>query len=193
MDKQQVDSPELRNQMINHQIDPEVTLSAVQAADPFMSQAYVPNSFIREETIVYSTIKNYALFSGIVMLILGVMSFVMPGQVDTLDFLKVNAAYGNFLTYIPMNVFNKMALIFFGTAGILCSSRDSFSLAWTKVVFVVMGVLAVLGAIPQTSTLFGYMPLWGGEIFVHAIFSFVSLCFLLYQYPKKTIIRRRQF
>ena len=37
-----------------------------------------------------------------------------------------------------------------------------------------MGIAALLGLFPQTNTLFGYWPLFGGEIWAHGIFALLG-------------------
>lgn len=74
-----------------------------------------------------------------------------------------------------MNIFNKAALLIFGIAGVWAYFTPENNLYYTslyaKVVFWVMGALALLGLFPQTNTLFGYWPLFGFEIIAHGAFA----------------------
>lgn len=123
--------------------------------------------------------RNFALYGGILMLILGVVALIpgLEGSAASLPALKVNTSYGDFFGVFPMNIFNKLALITFGVAGIAVSRADLFgpSVKYAKVVFGVMGVLAVLGLIPATSTLGGYLPLFDGEVASHGIFALIAI------------------
>ena len=125
--------------------------------------------------------RRYALFGGIVMLALGLIAFIpqLSSFSDSaLPVLKVENSYGLFLGLIPMNIFNKLALILFGAAGIMAAEARFTSLPmsiwWSRAVFVVMGVLAVLGLFPATNTLMGYWPLFRGEVVVHAVFALLG-------------------
>ena len=123
--------------------------------------------------------KKFALYGGIVMLAMGLLALIMPGPVEFLPYLTVDASYGLFLGIFPMNIMNKLALIGFGIAGIAVSRRLSAdpSVQYSRVVFAVMGLLAILGLIPQTNTLNGIWPLFGAEIWAHAIFAVLGAYF----------------
>ena len=121
--------------------------------------------------------KNFALIAGLVMVIMGFISFLPTlNTTEGLPPIYINTSYGLFLDVFPMNIFNKLALILFGAWGILAYFKRENSLKqstlYAKSVYWVMGALAILGIIPQTNTLFGYWPLYGFEIFAHGIFAF---------------------
>jgi hypothetical protein len=127
--------------------------------------------------------KRFAFIAGIIMLALGLVALIpsLVGSFVNLPALKVEASYGLFLGYFPMNIFNKVALILFGIAGIWVS-RERFnnlpaSITYSRVLFIAMGILAILGAIPQTSTLMGYWPLFGKEIGAHAVIAILGAYF----------------
>src|SRR5687768_1557571 len=109
--------------------------------------------------------RLFALIGGIIMLAVGVLSLIpgMEGAREGLPILNVENSYGLFMGYFPMNIFNKVTLIVFGLAGIgvymLKFNSLPRSILWSRVLFFVMAVSAVLGIIPQTNTLYGYWPL----------------------------------
>lgn len=135
--------------------------------------------------------RKFALIGGSVMLVMGLFALIPTLSVYTpsLPSLNVEASYGYFLRIFPMNIFNKLALIIFGITGILCSNTIALeeraqssasinrkndmtlSILWSRVVLYVMGVLAILGIFQQTNTLGGYWPLFGNEIWFHALFA----------------------
>ncbi len=125
--------------------------------------------------------RKFALFGGIIMLLIGGLSLLpmLTQHPDTLPALKVTISYDLFLGFFPMNIFNKIALLLFGAAGILASRATSFfvPLSYARIVFLVMAPLAILGLIPATSTLFGYWPLFGGEIVGHGVFGLLGAYF----------------
>lgn len=121
---------------------------------------------------------RFAFWSGLVLFIVGVLSFVpalSPGT-DSLPVLYVEDSYGLFLGLFAMNVFNKVALIFFGLLGMVASSDVTNtslpkSIFYSRLVFFTMGALAILGMFQQTNTFFGYMPLYGYNIWFNAAFA----------------------
>lgn len=129
--------------------------------------------------------KNYALFGGALMVILGALAFVPNLNQAPLEAglpsLLVENSYGFFLGLFAMNIFNKAAMIVIGLWGIAASRAPTTSLPrsvqWSRWVFGILGVLAVLGAIPQTNTLYGYVPLFGAMIGLHAVFAVLGAYF----------------
>ncbi len=127
--------------------------------------------------------KRFALIGGIIMLAMGLFSLIpqLVGSAQGLPALYVEQSYGLFLGLFPMNVLNKVALIIFGLAGIYAANKKftnlPASIKFSRWTFFVMGPLAILGLIPQTNTLFGYWPLFGNDIWLHAAFAVVGAYF----------------
>lgn len=127
--------------------------------------------------------KNFALFGGILMLVLGAVALIpsMVGPVEGLPALYLETSYGLFLGLFAMNIVNKVALIVFGLAGIAASSMRfnalPVSIWFSRAVFFVMGAGAILGMIPQTNTFFGYWPLFGYEVVLHGVFAVIGAYF----------------
>lgn len=119
--------------------------------------------------------RKFAMIAGAIMLILGIAAFIpaLSTYSNELRPLDLNTSHGLFLGLVAMNIVNKLALITFGVAGLWAASRESVSLphsiTWSRAVAVVMGVAAVLGLIPATSTLGGYWPLYGANVIVYAV------------------------
>ena len=140
---------------------------------------------------------RFAFWSGLVLFITGVLAFIpalSPGT-DSLPVLYVEDSYGVFLGLIAMNVFNKVALIFFGILGMVASSDVTNtalpkSIFYSRLVFFTFGALAIMGLFPQTNTLFGYWPLFGGNVWFYALFAALggyfgyALTARLHQYQK---------
>jgi hypothetical protein len=124
--------------------------------------------------------RKFALYGGSVMLLMGVVALIpaLAGSTIGLPVLNLETSYGEFLGLIPMNIINKLALIAFGIAGIACANSKFTSLPasilYSRVVMIVMGIAAVLGLMPNTDTFFGYWPLFGGNIWVYAIFALLG-------------------
>lgn len=128
---------------------------------------------------------KFAFWGGALMLAMGFFSLIpalslTPGEAF-LPPLLVETSYGAFLEAFPMNIFNKLALLVFGLAGVAVSYSPAralpLSIKWSQAVFVTMGLLAVLGLIPRTQTLFGYWPLFGGEVWAHGAFAALGAYF----------------
>lgn len=127
--------------------------------------------------------KRFALIGGIIMLAVGLLSLIpnLVGPIDGLPVLRVQESYGYFLGLVPMNIVNKLVLIFLGVAGIY-SANERFtnlpaSIHYSRWVFAIAGALAILGLIPQTNTLFGYAPLFGYDVWFHAVIAVAGAYF----------------
>ncbi|MBC7397945.1 MAG: DUF4383 domain-containing protein [Bdellovibrionales bacterium] len=124
-------------------------------------------------------VRKFAFSIGWVMLTLGVFALI-PGlyqlENTNLPALNLEASYGLFLGFIPLNIMNKLALIGFGLAGIAANTKNNpyASVQYSRVLSVAMGLLAVLGLIPASQTLGGYWPLFGADIAVHAIIAGIA-------------------
>ena len=122
--------------------------------------------------------RKFALFGGLLMLILGVLSMIpaFAGPSTSLPDLRIETSYGLFLGVFPLNIVNKLALVIFGIAGIQSSRKTSVihPIKYSRTVFFMMGTLALLGVIPQTSTLGGLWPLFGAEVIAHGLFAIVA-------------------
>jgi len=127
--------------------------------------------------------KRFALIGGLLMIIVGVVAFIPSLSTISGDMpaLTLDSSYGMFLGYFSWNILNKAALIILGAIGVLAASKESISLPmsiqYSRLVFYVMLVLTVLGIFPQTNTLFGYMPLYGNDAWLHALGGVVAAYF----------------
>lgn len=122
--------------------------------------------------------RIFALWGGIAMIVLAAGAFFIPGSVEGLPPLLVEYSYGLFLGLVPMNIVTKAVLALFGILGIWCAMSSNVSLPrsiwYCRLVFVSMAVLMVLGLLPSTNTLFGYWPLFGGDVVFHAIVGVIA-------------------
>ena len=124
--------------------------------------------------------RRFALYGGIVMLLMGAISLIpsLAGTTETLPPLQLESNYGLFLGLFPMNIVSKIVLIIFGVGGIAAASSEFRSLPasilFSRIVLYVMTALAILGIFPETNTLGGYWPLFGGEIWVHGVFALLG-------------------
>jgi hypothetical protein len=128
--------------------------------------------------------RQFALIAGLVMVIAGILAFVPSLNVAPsagMPALDLSNSYSLFLGYIPMNILNKLALISFGAVGVGISQAPATalpgSIRWSRIIFVVMGDLAILGIFPQTQTLFGYMPLYSWDVVTHAVIALLGAYF----------------
>ena len=124
--------------------------------------------------------KNFALVGGVVMLVIGALSLIpaFTGLAFGLPILRIETSYGLFLGVFPLNIVNKAILIALGMWGIAAASDPALSLprsiTFSRWVFGLSALFVVLGLFPQTNTLFGYAPLFGAGIWLHAVMALLG-------------------
>jgi hypothetical protein len=132
---------------------------------------------------MYPNPRRFALVGGIIMLAMGILAFVpgLNGSIEGLPALRLESSYGMFLGIFPMNILNKLVLILMGIWGVVAARNHETDLRnpilFCKTTFVIMGLLTIFGLFPATNTLGGYWPLFGNEIWAHALFAIVGAYF----------------
>lgn len=124
--------------------------------------------------------KKFALVGGTIMLIMGALSLIpaFTGLAFGLPILKIETSYGLFLGVFPLNIVNKAILIGLGMWGIAAASDPALnlprSITFSRWVFMLAAIFAVLGLFSQTNTLFGYVPLFGAGVWLHAVMALLG-------------------
>lgn len=127
--------------------------------------------------------RSFALWGGLLMLVLGIVSLIpaLSSYPPTLPTLAIETSYGLFVGLFAMNILNKLALIVLGVAGLMAANAKHTSLPasinYSRWIFGITGALAILGLFPTTNTLGGYWPLFGHSVWLHALFSVTGAYF----------------
>ena len=125
------------------------------------------------------TTRYFALVFGIAFLLAGILGFI-PGlltePVGGPD-LAVDAGYGLLLGLFPVNILHNIVHIALGVWGIAAWRTFTASRAYGRGLAVIYVVLAVMGLIPVLNTTFGLVPLWGHDIWLHALSAIVAAYF----------------
>lgn len=124
--------------------------------------------------------RTFALLFGIVFLLIGIAGFIPgittaphPGHPD----LAVDANYGQVLGLFPVNVLHNIVHILFGVWGLAASRSFGGSRGYAKGVAIIYAVLTIAGFIPGLNTMFGLVPLFGNDIWLHALLAAVAAYF----------------
>ncbi len=124
--------------------------------------------------------RTFALLFGIVFLAIGVAGFIpgitTPPHAGHPD-LAVDANYGQVLGLFPVNILHNIVHLLFGVWGLLAYKSLSASKGYAKAVAISYGLLIVLGLIPATNTLFGLVPIFGNDVWLHAILALPAAYF----------------
>jgi hypothetical protein len=121
-----------------------------------------------------STVRRFALVFGILFLLVGIAGFI-PGltQPHTHPDVMVTAGLGLVMGLFPVNVLHNAAHLLFGVWGLLASRSDSGSRGYGKAVAIAYALLTVMGLISamRLYTAFGFAPLYGHDIWLHAVLA----------------------
>ncbi|WP_142849883.1 DUF4383 domain-containing protein [Telmatospirillum sp. J64-1] len=123
--------------------------------------------------------RYFALAIGVVYLIVGILGFV-PG-LTTAPIghppLAINAGYGLLFGLFPVNVIHNLIHLALGVWGILAWRSWSNARAFSRSLAVIFGLFVIMGLIPGLRTVFGLAPLFGHDIWLHAVTAIAAAYF----------------
>lgn len=117
-------------------------------------------------------IQTFARIYGIVFLVVGVGGFI-PGLTQPHDHpgLAVQAASGMELGLFPVNALHNLVHILFGAWGLFATRNVDTARTYARVVAIAYGLLTILGLIPATNNTFGLVPIYGHDVWLHALLA----------------------
>ena len=133
------------------------------------------------------SVRLFALISGILYLIIGLLGFI-PGFVSfngTVPDLALDAGYGYLFGLFPINVLHNIVHLAVGFWGVLAYRSYSGSKGYSKGLAIFYGVLAVMGFFPILRTTFGLIPIFGHDIWLHALTAIIAAYFGFFARPKR--------
>ena len=121
--------------------------------------------------------RTFALIFGIVFLAVGALGFV-PGMVQPLHpgHPQMEGA-GLLLGLFPVNALHNAVHLLFGIWGIAASRSLGGAVLYARGVALIYALLTVAGFVPGLDTLFGMVPLYGNDIWLHALLALVAAYF----------------
>jgi Domain of unknown function (DUF4383) len=122
--------------------------------------------------------QMFARIYGIVFLIVGVGGFI-PGLTQPHDHpgLTVEAMSGMELGLFPVNVLHNIVHLAFGVWGLVAARSFDGARLYARAVAIIYALLTVLGLIPATNTAFGLVPIYGNDVWLHALLAAVAAYF----------------
>lgn len=124
--------------------------------------------------------RTFALIFGVVFLIVGIGGFI-PSLTDhaaTPDAdLTMTNGYGHELGLFPINVLHNAVHILFGLWGLLAYRSYAGARTYARGVAVIYAVFTVMGLVDSLDTTFGLVPLYGNDVWLHAVLAIVAAYF----------------
>jgi len=124
--------------------------------------------------------RTFALVFGIVFLLAGASGFV-PGLLHPVPAgappLTVGAGYGLVMGLLPVNVLHNLVHVLFGILGVVAFAGFFPPRVYAQIVAVAYGLLVVLGLLPATNTVFGLVPIYGNDVWLHLVLGGIAAYF----------------
>jgi hypothetical protein len=124
--------------------------------------------------------RTFAMVWGILFLLIAASGFV-PGLLQPPGAghpdMAVDTLYGDALGLFPVNVIHSILHLLYGLWGIAASRSWSGARTYARVVAVSYGLLTVLGLIPGINTLFGLVPIFGNDVWLHLVLGLPAFYF----------------
>jgi hypothetical protein len=91
--------------------------------------------------------------------------------------VAVDGFYGLALGLFPVNILHNLVHLAFGIWGFFAYRTLGAARTYAKGVAIIYAVLTVAGLIPGLNTMFGLTPLFGNDVWLHAVLSAVAAYF----------------
>lgn len=132
--------------------------------------------------------QYFALTIGILYVLVGVAGFI-PGLVqppaaapDAVN-LGFTEGYGYLMGLFPINVLHNIVHLTVGLLGILASISLGSARLYSGVLALFYGLLTIFGLFPPTQSTFGLIPIFGNDVWLHAITAAIATYFGFFATP----------
>jgi hypothetical protein len=123
--------------------------------------------------------RFFALLIGLGFLVLGLLGFV-PGAVHLtheVGDLRLTTGYGVLFGIFPVNLVLDVVHLAIGIAGIAAYRSLRAAVRFSRGLAVFFGALAILGLLPGLRTIFGLLPLFGNDVWLHGLTAIIAAYF----------------
>ena len=122
--------------------------------------------------------RYFALGAGVVYALVGVVGLlgIMLSPYAGPD-LAVTAQQGLLMGLFPVNVLHNIVHLAVGLAGLAAYRSYNGSRGFARGLAIFYGLLTILGLLPFTNTTFGLIPIFGNDVWLHAVSAAVAAYF----------------
>lgn len=124
--------------------------------------------------------RYFALIAGLAYILAGLLGF-FPGTVQAPvsgdPDVSVVGSWGYLLGLFPVNVLHNLVHLALGIWGVIAYRDFLAARGYARGLAIIYGVLAVMGLIPGLRTMFGLAPIFGNDIWLHAVTAIVAAFF----------------
>jgi hypothetical protein len=129
-----------------------------------------------------SATQYFARTVGIVYLLIGIMGLIpafvqAPAISPDAAGLGVTSWYGDLLGLFPVNILHDLVHLLVGVVGIFASIALDSSRLFSGVLALFYGLLTLMGLFPPTQSTLGLIPIFGNDVWLHAITAAIAVYF----------------
>jgi hypothetical protein len=122
--------------------------------------------------------RKFALVFGIVFLLVGLAGFVPPLlQPAQGGAIAPGVHHALLLGMFPMNWLHNLVHLGFGAWGLMASRVQARALLYARGVAIIYAILWLAGYVPGLDDMFGALPLYGNDTWLHLLLALVAAYF----------------
>jgi hypothetical protein len=124
-----------------------------------------------------SVTRYYALLIGVAFVLAGLAGFIpffAPAAASHAPHLAIDTSYGYLLGLFPVNIVHNLFHLTLAVWGLLAWRHYASARTYCRALAVILGVLTLLGLIPDLNTIFGLMPVFGHAIWLHGLEAIIG-------------------
>ena len=123
------------------------------------------------KTSSFALILGLAYFAAGLLGLIPAMLVPPPADAPPTTFAVL---YGYLIGLFPVNIVHTLINLAIGVWGIAAWSGRASSVAYARGVAVLFGVLAVMGLLPLTNTVFGMIPIHSNDVWLHGVSAVIA-------------------
>lgn len=124
--------------------------------------------------------STFALIFGLAYLVAGLLGLIpamlVPPPADAPP-TTFAVMYGYLLGLFPVNIVHTLVHLFIGIWGLAAARNRTSPVTFARSLAVMYGVLAVMGILPLTNTVFGMIPIHSHDVWLHGVTAAIAAYF----------------
>lgn len=116
--------------------------------------------------------RYFALACGVIFALAGVAGFIPiitpPVEADA-PRLVIATGYGYLLGLFPVNLLHDLVHLTISVSGFLAFRSQAAARSFARALAIFLGLLALMGLSPALRTVFGFIPLYSHDIWLHGV------------------------
>jgi hypothetical protein len=118
--------------------------------------------------------QSFARIAGIVYLVAAIAGFIPPLLTPDPTELHVEMLHGRLLGLFPVNILHSLVHLLIGVWGVLAARSFAASMRFCVGLAILYGLFTILGLIPALQSLFGLVPLYSHDVWLHALTALLA-------------------